>query len=386
MTVKLYDKDAYIKEFSATVLSCKEEKNGFSVTLDQTAFFPEAGGQPSDTGSINGVAVKYVSIENGVIFHLCESALSVGDQVLCKIDFARRFSFMQNHSGEHIVSGVVFRKYGFDNVGFHLNEQFATLDFNGILSREQLDEIEDEANKTVFENRKIRCFYPTKEELENIEYRSKKELSDDIRIVDIEGADVCACCAPHVDKTGEIGIIKLLDTEKMRGGTRIVLKCGKYALFDYRDKYKNIYAASNLLSCKQEQVACATEKLLAQLSSEEQKFSALRAKYIECIINANKGENRLVFADDFDVKSLQLLTDGLHKTYGGVFAAMSGADDNYSFCICGNELNVNSVFAKFKNEFSVRGGGRNGMVQGSVCAEKTELIKFFQNITEENHA
>lgn len=376
ITERLYDNDAYQTEFSATVLDCAKYENGFKVILDKTAFFPEAGGQPSDKGTINGIKVTDVQIEDEKIVHFCESELDIGSIVPCKIDFERRFAFMQNHSGEHIVSGIVFKKYGLHNVGFHLNEEFVTLDFNGVLERNQIDEIELLANKVIWQNKKIKTYYPSKDELSKLSYRQKKELSGDIRIVEIEDTDMCACCAPHVKSTGEIGLIKLLSSEKMRGGIRIVMKCGEYALKDYNDKFKNITAIQNLLSAKPEETALAVNNLLEKFNDEKQKSKDLKKKLINYM--ANDTEDKVLFAENFDIKELQSFADTLNKNKGETVLVFSEREkDNFNFALCGNETETNELFLKLKEKFNARGGGRNGMISGTVNAKEKEIIKEF---------
>ncbi|MBR0466622.1 MAG: alanyl-tRNA editing protein [Clostridia bacterium] len=374
-TVKLYDQNAYIKDFSATVLLCEKCENGYKIQLDKTAFFPEEGGQPSDTGSINGVKVTYVIEENGIIYHYTEKPFQKDEKIEGHIDFNRRFVFMQNHSGEHIVSGVVYKNFGFNNVGFHLNEQFATVDFDGILSREMLDYVENAANDFVYKNLPVKAYYPTAEELKRINYRSKKEIDGDIRIVDIKGADICACCAPHVNSTGEIGIIKILDASKMRGGTRVVLKCGSLALLDYRDKFLNISEISAMLSAKQNESAKAVNSLISQNEALNQKVNELTRKITEIRVLLAKDEP-FCFVEDNNMKEMQLLADGLHKSSGKTHAVFSGKD-TYNFVICGDEAETEKIFSEFKDIFSVRGGGRNGMVQGSVNADIEKIKSFF---------
>ena len=375
-TEKLYDIDSHLKSFSATVLSCDYENEKYSVILDKTAFFPEGGGQSSDKGEIDGIEVFDVQIKDGVIYHFTLSAVEPGKTVKCSIDFERRFSFMQNHSAEHICSGIIHSKYGYDNVGFHLGEDFVTLDFNGMFCREQLDEIELEANKKIWQNVKFKAYYPDDATLSKLEYRSKKELEGDIRIVEIEDTDICACCAPHVNSACEIGIIKLLDTEKMRNGTRITMKAGGFALSDYRNKYLNSSKISNYLSCKHEETAHFTNELLKKTDKQKYDISKLKKKIIDLIISSSNGNKSLFLEEELDIKELQLLADGLHKAYGGLKAAFSGKDGLYNFAICAKEQDLNEFFGKFKNELNVRGGGRNGMVQGTVF-ENMEKIKLY---------
>lgn len=376
-TVKLYDLDSFKQSFSGTVLSCHACEKGYAVVLDQTVFFPEGGGQPSDQGLLNEVRVFDVQIDNEIITHYTESPLQEGSTVVGTIDFDRRFDFMQNHSGEHIVSGVLHRLFGLDNVGFHLGEDVVTLDCNGILSREQILEAEKQANRLVFENHETRIWYPDETELENMNYRSKKELDGAIRMVEFEGADRCACCAPHVKTTGQIGFIKLLDTEKMRGGTRIYMKCGNRALADYNEKYENVREIGNLLSAKQEETAEAVFRLNDQLTEEKQKNAALKRRLIETMISFSREEQRLVCEEGLDGKELQLLADGLFRKKGGICGAFTPSNGGFAFALCGNEEELNEVFADFKNRFSVRGGGRNGLVQGTVQTNRDSLNSYF---------
>ncbi len=379
MTEKLYDKDSHLKEFTGTVLSCKKTGEKYAVTLNRTAFFPEGGGQQSDRGYIGDAYISDVQIKNGEILHFADKPLSVGQAYDCKLDFDFRFRNMQNHSGEHIISGIVHRLYGFNNVGFHLGAEM-TMDFDGELTRRQLDEIEDLANKAVYENLPVKAYYPTDEELKSLDYRSKLDLKEDVRIVEIKGVDVCACCAPHVKATGEIGIIKILDFEKYKGGVRLIVKCGADALRDYREKYKNVLEISNLLSAKQFEVSVAVVRLNEQLSAEKAAAAALKKRLIaeKAAGFAPDTDKTAVFENGLDIKELQLLADALCKKAGGIRGAFSGADGAFSFAICGEETALGEFFAKFKAAFNTRGGGRNGIRQGTVCADRAEIEGLFK--------
>ena len=379
MTEKLYDKDSHLKEFTGTVLSCEKTGENYTVTLDRTAFFPEGGGQQSDRGYIGDAYISDVQIKNGEILHFADKPLSVGQAYDCKLDFDFRFRNMQNHSGEHIISGIIHRLYGFNNVGFHLGAEM-TMDFDGELTRRQLDEIEDLANKAVYENLPVKAYYPTDEELESLDYRSKLDLKENVRIVEIKGVDVCACCAPHVKSTGEIGIIKILDFEKYKGGVRLIVKCGADALRDYREKYKNVLEISNLLSAKQFEVSAAVVRLNEQLSAEKAAAAALKKRLIaeKAAGFAPDTDKTAVFENGLDIKELQLLADALCKKAGGIRGAFSGADGAFSFAICGEETALGEFFAKFKAAFNTRGGGRNGIRQGTVCADRAEIEGLFK--------
>lgn len=377
-TVRLFDEDSYLRDFTANVVLCEPFGENWAVVLDKTAFFPEAGGQPSDRGTLDNAAVLDVQIDSdGVITHICDGPVSESS-VCGNIDFDRRFIFMQNHTGEHIVSGIVNSLYGLDNIGFHLSDEgYVTLDFNGDLTRTQLDDIEMRANRILWRGAPIRAYYPSDEELGVLRYRSKKELEGRVRIVTIEGCDVCACCAPHLRDAASVGIIKLLDTEKMHGGTRIVMKCGEWALGDYRSKYKNVARISAVTSAKQEDTAAAVERMYGQLSEEKQRISALKRRLIAEMVKTCDPDKGAVFEDELDIKELQLFADGLFKTYGGIRGVFSPSGEGYAFAICGKPDVLDRFFADFRAKFAVRGGGRGGMVQGTVNAQIDDIKLCF---------
>ena len=378
MTEKLYDRDSHIKEFSATVLNCEKSGENYAVILGKTAFFPEGGGQESDRGNIGGAAVLDVQIADDEIIHYTDRPLNIGEEYACTLNWDRRFRNMQNHSGEHIVSGIVHRLYGLNNVGFHLGTEM-TVDFDGALSREQLLKIEHLANKAVWENVPIRAYYPDEKELKDLDYRSKLELTENVRIVDIEGYDLCACCAPHVKRTGEIGLIKILDSFKNKGGVRVFIKCGTDALQDYNDKYSNVQKISNLLSVKQYEAAVAVDRLndenrelKFEISNLKKRLIAEKAKKF-----APESDKTAVFEENLDIKELQLFADALYKKSKGIRGVFSGKDGNFAFAICGEEAALDLFFKEFKEKLNARGGGRNGMVQGTVVAAKNEIEGFF---------
>ena len=219
MTEKLYYVDAYIKDFSAKVIDVVTDSRGIALVLDRTAFFPEEGGQSADTGYISDSSVLDVKERDGVIYHYVDKTLDVGTEAVCHINFDERFEKMQCHTAEHIISGAIHRLFGLDNVGFHLGKEEVTMDVNGYVTREQLDEVEMIVNRAVFDNVAVKTYFPSSRELTSLSYRSKLDLTENVRIVEVEGYDLCACCAPHVSRTGEIGLVKILDFEKHRGGT-----------------------------------------------------------------------------------------------------------------------------------------------------------------------
>lgn len=379
MTEKIFDKDSFLKSFSATVLSCEEYSENYAVVLDKTAFFPEAGGQKSDKGVLGNANVLDVKISDEIITHITDAPLNVGETVEGVIDFERRFDFMQQHSGEHIVSGVAHRLYGCENVGFHLSEDIVTLDFDKPLTKEEISKIEQEANKAVFENVNIYTYYPDSEKLKNLKYRSKKELSGDIRIVEIENTDMCACCAPHVKTSGQIGLIKLLSTEKIRGGVRIEMKCGKRALLDYCETYEILHKISSALCAKREETANAVDRLSEQISYLKYKYTGLKNQILlEKVENLNPENDITAMVEEgLEIKDLQTLADSLFKKWGGIRAVLSPADSGYAFAICGEEKALAEFFAKLKSSLNIRGGGRGNMVQGTILSEREEILKFF---------
>lgn len=379
MTEKLYDENSHLREFTATVLDSCKAADGFFTLLDRTAFFPEGGGQSADTGYINGVRVYDVQINGGVIYHYTEKPLEVGEKVTGVIDFERRFRHMQSHTGEHIISGIVHRLYGLNNTGFHLGSEM-TVDFDGELTRSQLDEVEELANRAVWENLPVTAYYPKADELAHIAYRSKKQIDGPVRIVEIKNTDICACCAPHVKSTGEIGCIKILDFFKNKGGVRLFVKCGSDALTDYRDRYKSTLSISEMLAVKQGEVAEGVAGLEERMSALRAENAGLKRRLTAALTAGFAAERRVtaVFEDGLDGKELQLFADSLYKKAGGVRAVFSAAAGGLAFAMCGAEDELSEVFNSFRAAFSVRGGGRNGIRQGTVAAEREKAEEFFK--------
>ena len=377
-TVKLFYQNAYIREFSAVVLSCEPEGDRFCVVLDQTAFFPEGGGQTADTGVLGGVRVTDVQESGGVIFHRTDAPLPVGQTVAGALDWGDRFRKMQDHTGEHIVSGIIHSRFGYDNVGFHLGAESCTVDYNGELSREELDAVEDAANAAVWKNLAVTADLPAPEELPSLSYRAKLDLTENVRIVTIEGIDVCACCAPHVSRTGEVGIIKLLDSMRHRGGTRIWLKCGVDALNDYRARYTDTARLSALLSVPQDAVVPAAEKLYSQRDELKSRLAAAEKSILEAqaaAIGETEG-NILLFADTDDAGMRLLANAGMEKC-GGICAVFSGEDGKYRFVMASRFADMRAFVKDRRETLSLRGGGQERMVSGMCFVSRETLTRFF---------
>lgn len=380
MTVKLYYTDAYIREFTATVSEVSAASCGYRIVLDKTAFFPEEGGQSADTGYLDTAQVLDVREEDNTIYHYTDNPLKVGDTVFGRIDFDDRFAKMQLHSAEHIISGIVHRLFGFDNVGFHLGDDEVTMDISGVLNREELDRVEMLANSVVFANMPVVAYFPTAEELKTLEYRSKLDLSDGIRLVKIGECDLCACCAPHVASTGEIGLIKILDFEKHKGGLRIYITAGKRAVLDYRAKYDSVRRISAMLSEPQISVAEGVERLLA--ANEELRASLKSVRMQMAILKAGSIEstdgNRVVFYHDMSIDELRELSNVAVERIGGLLVALTGTEGDYKYVISSREIQVSALAKDINSQLSGRGGGRGNMIQGSFYTDIDTIRKYFE--------
>ena len=378
MTRKLYYENVYIKEFDAKIVSVTNSDDGFDVILDATAFFPEEGGQASDRGCIGDARVKHVYELYGVIHHLCESA-PTSENVHCTIDFDERFEKMQCHTAEHILCGFIHRLHGLNNVGFHLGDDEVTFDVDGVLTREELDEIETLANQAVFANVEITTSFPTALELQSMEYRSKLDITDGVRIVRIGEYDSCACCAPHVAYSGEVGLIKILDFMKHRGGTRIWMVAGKRALLDYRKKYENIKKISALTSTPQHETAAALEKYIsdAEAVKQELKLTKLRlAEYLGAAIDLCDG-NLVKLLPDFTIPELIAFANEAVKKVNGILVLLSGDDGDYKYVIASNSENLKNIIKDINLNLNGKGGGKPNMMQGSFASSLSEIENYF---------
>lgn len=378
-TGKLYYKDSHLHEFSAVVCACEAGKDGkFLIVLDETAFFPEGGGQLADTGSIGPARVTDVHEKDGVIRHIADRPLPVGETVECRLDWEQRYRRMQNHSGEHIVSGITHALYGFDNVGFHMGADCMTIDFSGELTWEQLTDIERRANECVRSNVRILTSFPAPDELSRLEYRSKLELTHDVRIVEIEGIDRCACCAPHVERTGEIGIIKLLDFMRHRGGVRVSLVCGMDALDDYRLRQQSVTEISAALSAKRNEVSPAVSRLLAEQQRQKERIAALSYALAEktAAQYAPTDGNICVFDDILDEAALRELVNALTEKCRIAFAFSGSDEKGYRYIIGSRHADLRTLTRTINAGIGGRGGGRSEMIQGSASKTAEELRCF----------
>lgn len=382
-TERLYDKNSHLKEFEAVVLSCEEKKTakgeeigGYRIVLDRTAFFPEGGGQFGDRGWLNETEVTDTREKGGVIYHETVTPLKPGCTVKGRIDYDVRFDRMQQHSGEHILSGLVHSLYGYDNVGFHLGAEVTTLDFNGELTEAQVKELERLANRGVFENVPVQVLYPTKEQLKNVNYRSKIEIEGQIRIVSIPGYDICACCAPHVDRTGEIGLIKIIGCEKHRGGCRMTILCGFRALSDYQRKQQSVTEVSVALSAKPERIGEAVLHAKEQQGRLREQLNRMQQLYLGRKLEELTAEDRnvCIFEEELDSVAARNFINSAMEKCGGICGAFIGTDETGYHYILGSRTTDLRVFSREMNEhFQGKGGGKPEMVQGSLMGRAEEI-------------
>lgn len=382
-TKKLYDSDAYAIEFDATVLSCEEvqteEQMMYEVILDQTLFFPEEGGQSPDKGTIKQISVIDVQIKNDVITHTLEAPLEVGVEVHGCIDWKHRFNNMQQHSGEHIFSGLVNKKFGYDNVGFHLSDQVVTMDFNGVLTAEEVADIEYTANEVIIRNLPVQVTFPSKEELSDLNYRSKIEIDGQVRIVTIEGVDVCACCAPHVRRTGEIGMLKILNMQNYKGGVRISILCGYRALEEYRKKTEILSELTTFLSANQDSLIEAVDKLKNVNQTLKVEVSVAKR---ECMDAKLKGipkdqVNVFLFENNMDAQVMRNAVNQLVTEHVGICGIFAGDDEEgYRYIIGSCTEDARTIATILREKLGAKGGGSAAMVQGSVVAKKEMILEL----------
>lgn len=379
-TIRLYDADAYAVDFEATVISCekiqKKKEISYEVILDRTLFFPEEGGQSPDMGQVGGHEVQDVQIHKGIITHTLKEPLEPGSRVSGKVDWIHRFYNMQQHSGEHIFSGIVHTRFGYDNVGFHLSDQIVTLDFNGPMTAEEVASVEFAANEAIIQNIAIGVSYPSKEELKKLSYRSKKEIEGQVRIVTIPGYDVCACCAPHVGRTGEIGMLKVMNLQNYKGGVRISILCGFRALQAFREKNEVVAGLMNLLTTGQDKLMESVSRMKntnAQLSSQLAVAKKdLLSQKLQKIPEEQK--NVLLFEQGLDAFIARNAVNTLMQKHSGLCGIFSGSDEEgYTFIIGSSQYDCRKIAASMRQTLNARGGGSSQMIQGSVKADSDAI-------------
>lgn len=375
-TICLYDSKPYETTFTAKVMSCEQDGDRHKIVLDATQFFPEQGGQTPDRGTLGDANVLDVQIQNGVINHFTDKPLNPGDEVTGQVDWDYRFSNMQQHTGEHIFSGLTHGKYGYDNVGFHLSDSVVTMDFDGPLSGEQIQELEMEVNKVIWKNIPVEAAFPDDETLKNLPYRSKKELEGPIRIVTIPGVDVCACCAPHVRCTGEIGVFKVMSYQSYKGGIRISMLCGKRVIEAIQQQQATVTSLMNNLSSSQEDLPQHVERLQKECQELRYTISEIREQMVmEKVENTPVDqENVLIFMDGLDARGMRNGVNKLMEKHPGFCGVFSGTDEAGYQCIIGSkEQNCKDLATELRQTLQFRGGGSEAMIQGNLPGTKQEI-------------
>lgn len=388
MTEKLYYNDAYIREFTGKILSIEKDDSGtFSVILDRTAFFPESGGQSGDIGVLAGGKVIDTLIENEVISHRVEfpenlPIPNIGDEVDGLIDWDFRFDKMQQHTGEHIFSGMVKRYFGYENIGFHLSGNTVSMDYNGPLSDKDIEALEKETNVSIFKNLPVRAYFPGPNELSNIDYRAKLDASEmgQVRIVDIKDTDICACCAPHVNSTAEVGILKVVGSTNYKGGIRLFILCGMRALLDYRYGMNVLSALSQKMSLPAAELPNALDKIYTNIEEKDQKIQALNSELLSNEISGLSKEGpAIIFTKIEDNILLRNLANDLQKSRNEVFI-FYGLDGEYKFIIASKDKNPTDIIKSLGNTIEIKGGGKPPMVQGTCKASKDAIEKAISTL------
>ena len=374
-TVPLYYEDCHMKEFTAKVLDCTLQADGYHVVLDRTAFYPEGGGQPGDTGELSGVRVLDTRHKEDEIIHICESALQPGSTVNGRLDWHRRFEFMQQHTAEHILSGIIHKMFGFHNVGFHMGAEGVTMDFDGEIPKEVLEELENQANGAVFANLPVLCSVPDREALPEISYRTKRELPWPVRLVEVPGYDRCACCGIHVGYTGEVGLIKILSVVKFHQGIRMEMVCGHKALALLQKIYQQNLLVSQAFSAKMLETGVAAQKMNEQLAQQKFQITGLTRQLLDYIAGAYKDKGNCVhFETDLPPATLRELADKIASVCGGTAAVFSGTDGaGYNFCLVNKQQDISSLGAGLIQRCHGRGGGKKGFFQGSLQCTRAEI-------------
>ena len=380
MTRKLYYEDSHLSCFESRVTGCAKTEKGYEITLEATAFYPEGGGQACDLGTLNGIAVTDVRERGEEVVHLCSEALEIGAAVEGSVDYARRFDLMQQHTGEHIVSGIIHRRYGYHNVGFHMGVNLIEIDFDGRIPSGDLEAVEREANEALWKNIPVNCWYPSREELPGVFYRTKKQLPWPVRIVEIPGCDSCACCGTHLKSTGEVGLIKLFSETPLRGGSRIEMACGGRALEMLNRVYEQNRLVSQAFSARIFETGAAAERMNEMLAGEKSRVTGLQRKLFRILAEnyVNHGDV-LHIEEGLEPGGVRELADMIAEVCGGRAAVFSGTDETgYSYCLASRSQDLREPVKRMNQALSGRGGGKPGFQQGSLRCTREAIEKYFQ--------
>ena len=321
-----------------------------------------------------------MQIKGEDIIHYCDRPIEPGSAVTGRIDWAHRFDNMQQHTGEHIVSGLVKKYFGYNNVGFHLSDETVTMDYDRELTDEQIRKLESLANQAIWEDRPVTAWYPPAGELAALDYRSKIDLTEGVRLVKIEGVDLCACCAPHVARTGEIGVFRILSVQSHRGGVRIHMLAGERAFRYLAQEDDILTGAARSLSAPPELVPERIEKLRLDLCDTKHLLSGARLD----LLMKEAGEipasqkNVCLFTEEMEEPTLREVINRLMAVHEGVCGIFNGNDtDGYRYVI-GSTTDVLSMQKRLKETLQARGGGKPPMIQGQIHAGRAAIEALFQ--------
>ncbi len=379
-TEKLFYEDPHLSDFDAQVLSCRRGDAGWSVVTDRTAFYPGGGGQVCDIGTLGTAQVTQVWEENGALVHLCDAPLSPGQTVRGQIDRARRFDLMQQHTGEHIVSGIVFRRYGFHNTGFHVGTDGMEVDFDGEIPQADIPLIEQQANEYVWENLPVECTFPSESELAQTPYRSKKPLSPPIRLVRIPGVDCCACCGIHTAATGEVGMIHIASCTRLRGGVRLVMRCGSRAVRYLRQVFEQGRLVSQAFSAQMSELGEAAQKMNELVSAQKQSIAQLHTQLFSLLARQFAGQGDILyFTSGLSGAQLRELACLIAAQCGGRAAVFSGENGAYLYCLSDPTNDLRALCAQMNRALNGRGGGKPACCQGNVTADEDRICDFFRD-------
>lgn len=386
-TRRLYEEAPTLARCTARVAACRPDPKDpryWLCALDATVFYPEGGGQPCDLGTLDGVPVLAVHQDGeNIIWHRTAAPLEAGRQVEAAIDWDRRFDLMQQHTGEHILSGTLHRMFGAENVGFHIGSPWVRMDIDLPLTPDQLAQAERAANRTVQRDGPIRCWYPAPQELAQLHYRSKKELDGPVRLVDAAGADLCACCGTHVATAGQVGVIQILSAQHYKGGVRLAVACGMRAVAEMQVLRADAQAAGARLSVPAGQLTGAAERLLAAQSAQKQRAAALQSTLADALAAAAQpGRAQVVFLDGPDGDGLRRIAMAVAAKTGALCAAFAPGGQGLAYALAAaKDGDVRELCRRMNAQFSGRGGGKAGFCQGSLPADadRQAVERFLQN-------
>ena len=381
---ELYYTKPYLREFDGKVVSCEAADGGFAIVLDQTAFYPTGGGQPGDRGTLcvgtgDDILVAHVREAvpgngAGEVIHLTDVALPVGASVHGSLDWTWRRDNMEAHAGEHIVSGIVHALFGYNNVGFHMGERCIEVDFDGVLTPDDVLDVERRANAAIREDVSVEALLPSPAELAAMDYRSKKDHDGQIRVVRIDGVDSCACCGTHVSSTGQVGLIKILRTATKKKRTRLELLCGRRALEACEDAMAALRETSNFLTVADEEVPEAVQRLSAEKDDLKHQLKQAGRKQIDQYVASLAPVDALAICNlpGLDIEDLRYLCERvLEATDATVCSALSpvaGDSTHLAYVMASSDKDLRPACKELNSRLDGRGGGKAQMVQGSWAA------------------